>query len=153
MQVQADKTAESIVDATHSTITTANDGQQTSIKKYAKGSKSVEDDQWALIDELGDELQLVPNSSGRLDYIKKGTGILNNTLTEKLMDLAMDPTSVLENSRPVIGTPGVTTTNSNITIDASVATLLHVEHLDGSNPDEVAKLVDISLWQRKKNKS
>ena len=148
LQTQADKTAESIVAATHSTVVSTSNGQQTSIKGYAKGSKSVEYDQWALIDELGDELQLVPNSFGRLDYIKKGTGILNNTLTEKLMDLAMDPTSILENNRPVIGAPGITNTNNTFTIDASVGTLLHVEHLDGSNPAEVAKLVD-KAWEKK----
>lgn len=148
LQTQADKTAESIVAATHSTIVSTNDGHQTSINGYAKGSKSVEYDQWALIDELGDELQLVPNKAGRLDYIKKGTGILNNALTERLMDLAMDPTSMIENSRPVIGTPGITTTNNTFAIDASVGTLLHVEHLDGSNPAEVAKLVD-KAWEKK----
>ena len=148
LQVQADKTAESVVAATHSTIVETNDGHQTSIKGYAKGSKGVEYDQWALIDELGDELQLVPNAAGRLDYIKKGTGILNNTLTERLMNLAMDPTSMIENSRPVIGTPGIATTNNTIQIDASVGTLLHVEHLDGSNPAEVSKLID-KAWEKK----
>ena len=148
LQAQADKTADSIVKSTRYTVVTTNDGQQTSTKKYAKGSKSVEYDQWAIIDELGDELQLVPNSAGRLDYIKKGTGILNNTLTERLMDLAMDPTSMIENNRPVIGTPGIVTTNNNITIDNSVGTLLHVEHLDGSNPSEVSKLVD-KAWEKK----
>lgn len=148
LQTQADKTAESVVNATHSIIVETNDGHQTSIKGYAKGSKGVEYDQWALIDELGEELQLVPNSAGRLDYIKKGTGILNNTLTERLMDLAMDPTSMIENNRPVIGTPGITTTNHTIQIDNSVGTLLHVEHLDGSNPAEVAKLVD-KAWEKK----
>lgn len=148
LQAQADKTAESIVNVTHSTIAETNDGHQTSIKGYAKGSKSIEYDQWALIDELGDELQLVPNSAGRLDYIKKGTGILNNTLTERLMNLAMDPTSMIESNRPTIGAPGITTTNNTITIDNSVGTLLHVEHLDGSNPAEVAKLVD-KAWEKK----
>lgn len=148
LQAQADETAESIVAATHATVVSANDGHQTSIKGYAKGSKSVEYDQWAIIDELGDELQLVPNKAGRLDYIKKGTGILNNTLTDRLIDLAMDPTSMLESSRPAIGTPGIATTNNTITIDASVGTLLHVERLDGSNPAEVAKLVD-KAWEKK----
>ena len=149
LEVQADKTAESIVAATHSTVIGTNDGHQTSIKGYAKGSNGVEYDQWAILDELGEELQLVPNKSGRLDYIKKGTAILNNTLTEKLINLAMDPTSVLENSRPVIGAPGITTTTNNaITIDNSVGTLLHVEHLDGSNPAEVAKLID-NAWEKK----
>ena len=148
LQTQADKTANSVVDATRSSIVSANDGHQTSIKGYAKGSKSVEYDQWALIDELGDELQLVPNSAGRLDYIKKGTGILNNTLTERLMNLAMDPTSMIENNRPVIGTPGITTTNNTITINENIASLITVEHLDGSNPAEVAKLID-KAWEKK----
>ena len=148
LQAQADKTAESIVTATHSAIVNTNDGHQTSIKGYANGSKGVEYDQWAIIDELGDELQLVPNKTGRLDYIKKGTGILNNTLTEKLIDLAVDPTSMLENSKPVVGAPGITTTNNAFAIDASIGTLLHVEHLDGSNPAEVAKIVD-KAWEKK----
>ena len=148
LQIQADRTAESIVAATHSTVVGTNDGHQTSIKGYAKGSNGIEYDQWAILDELGEELQLVPNKSGRLDYIKKGTVILNNTLTERLMDLAVDPTNMLENSRPVIGTPGVVTTNNTFTIDASVGTLLHVERLDGSNPAEVTKLVD-KAWEKK----
>ena len=148
LETQADKTANSVINATHSSVVETNDGHQTSIKGYATGSKSIEYDQWALIDELGDELQLVPNKAGRLDYIKKGTGILNNTLTERLMDLAMDPTSMLENSKPVVGAPGIITTNNTFTIDASVGTLLHVEHLDGSNPAEVTKLVD-KAWEKK----
>lgn len=148
LQTQADKTANSIVKATHSTIVETNDGHQTSIKGYAKGSKSVEKDQWALINELGDELQLVPSATGRLDYIKKGTGILNNTLTERLMNLAMNPASMIESNRPVIGTPGITTTNNTITINENIASLITIEHLDGSNPTEVAKLVD-QAWEKK----
>lgn len=148
LQAQADATAQSVINATRTTVSNTTGGQQTSTRGYAKGSKSVKYDQWAIVDELGDELQLVPNKAGRLDYIKKGTGILNNTLTERLMDLAMDPTSMIENSRPVIGAPGIITTNNTFAIDASVGTLLHVEHLDGSNPAEVAKLID-KAWEKK----
>ena len=145
LQTQADKTAESIVAATHSTIVTANDGQQTSIKKYAKGSNGVEYDQWAIVDELGDELQLVPNGAGRLDYIKKGTGILNNTLTEKIIDLAMDPTSMIENSRPVIGTPGIMTTNNNISVDMHIAEVVHIDHADNSSIPDITKAVKTQM--------
>ena len=145
LETQADKTANSVINSTHSSIATANDGHQTSIKGYAKGSKSVEYDQWALIDELGDELQLVPNKAGRLDYIKKGTGILNNTLTEKLIDLAVDPTSMLENSRPVVGTPGITTTNNNISIDMHIAEVVHIDHADNSSISDVTKAVKTQM--------
>lgn len=148
LQAQADKTANSIIKATHTTVSKTTGGNQTSTKGYAKGSKSVEYDQWAIIDELGEELQIVPGENGRLEYIKKGTGILNSTLTERLMNLAMDPTSMIENSRPIIGAHGMTTNNNAIQIDNSVGTLLHVEHLDGSNPAEVAKLVD-KAWEKK----
>lgn len=145
LQVQADKTAESIVNATHSTIVETNDGHQTSIKGYAKGSKSVEYDQWALIDELGDELQLVPNAAGRLDYIKKGTGILNNTLTERLMDLAIDPTSMIESSRPAIGAPGIMTTNNNISIDMHIAEVVHIDHADNNSLPDITKAVKTQM--------
>lgn len=145
LETQADKTANSVINATHSTVIETNDGHQTSIKGYAKGSKSVEYDQWALIDELGDELQLVPNKAGRLDYIKKGTGILNNTITEKLIDLAVDPTSMLENSRPVVGTPGITTTNNNISIDMHIAEVVHINHADNSSISDVTKAIKTQM--------
>ena len=149
LETQADKTANSVINATHSTVVKTNDGHQTSIKGYAKGSKSVEYDQWALIDELGDELTLHADPSGRLEYLSKGSGVVTADLTERLMEWgSLDPSRVLENSRPIIGTPGVTTTNNTIAIDASVGTLLHVEHLDGNNPAEVAKLVD-KAWEKK----
>lgn len=145
LQTQADKTANSIVNATHSTIVETNDGHQTSIKGYAKGSKSVEYDQWAILDELGEELQLVPNKSGRLDYIKKGTAILNNTLTDRLINLAMDPTSMLENSRPVIGAPGIATINNNISIDMSIAEVVHIDHADSNSINDITKAVKTQM--------
>lgn len=150
VQNQADKTAASVVSATNSTIVTTNDGHQTSIKGYAKGSNGVEYDQWALINELGDELTLHAGPNGNLQYLTKGSSVITANLTERLMEWgSLDPSSVLEQASTHIGTPSIATTNNNtITIDNSVGTLLHVEHLDGSNPAEVSKLVD-KAWEKK----
>jgi hypothetical protein len=119
------------------------------VKAYAKGSKGVLEDQWAWIDELGEELQLIPGANGRLEYVKKGTGIVPADLTERLMDLAMNPQEVLDRNRPQI-TPSKSVVNNNmeIHVDASVGELLHVEHLDGNNPNEISKIVN-KAWDKK----
>jgi hypothetical protein len=60
---------------------------------------------------------------------------------------SLDPQDILDRNRPAI-TPSKSIVNTEIKIDASVGTLLHVEHLDGSNPDNVLKLVD-KAWDKK----
>ena len=123
--------------------------KKSDVKAYAKGSLGVSKNQLALIDELGEELQLVPGQNGRLEYVKKGTGIVPADLTERLMDLAMNPQDVLDRNRPSIApSKSVMNNNTEISIDASVGTLLHVEHLDGNNPDEVIKIVN-KAWDKK----
>ena len=117
------------------------------LQGYAKGSISVDEDQFAWIDELGEELQLVPGANGRLEYIKKGTGIVPADLTARLMSLAMNPQEMIDRNRPQIA-PSKSIVNNEMSIDASVGTLIHVDHLDGNNPDEVIKLVD-KAWDKK----
>lgn len=123
--------------------------KKSDVKAYAKGSKGVNKNQLALIDELGEELQLIPGQNGRLEYVKKGTGIVPADLTERLMDLAMNPQEVLDRSRPQI-TPSKSVVNNSteIHVDASVGELIHVETLNGNNLDEVSKFVD-KAWDKK----
>lgn len=123
--------------------------KKSDLQGYAKGAISVDEDQLAWIDELGEELQFVPGANGRLEYVKRGTGIVPADLTQRIMDLAMNPQEVLDRNRPQI-TPSKSVINNNmeIKVDASVGTLLHVEHLDGNNPDEVIKIVD-KAWDKK----
>jgi hypothetical protein len=120
------------------------------LKGYAKGSKGINEDQLALIDELGDELQLIPDGNGRLAYMKKGTGVVPADLTSNLMEWGkLDPTSMLEHNRPQIGaSSSVINSTTEIHIDASVGELLHVEHLDGNNPAEITKIVD-KAWDKR----
>jgi hypothetical protein len=123
--------------------------KKSDVKAYAKGSTGINKDQWALIDELGEELQLVPGNNGRLEYIKKGTGIVPADLTKRLIGIAMDPQGMLDSNRPTISPhQSIVNNNMEISVDASVGTLLHVDHLDGNNPEEVLKLVD-KAWDKK----
>jgi TP901 family phage tail tape measure protein len=123
--------------------------KKSDVKAYAKGSTGVDKDQLAWIDELGDELQLVPDGNGRLEYIKKGTGIVPADLTKRLIGIAMDPQGMLDSNRPTISPhQSIVNNNMEISVDASVGTLLHVDHLDGNNPEEVLKLVD-KAWDKK----
>lgn len=109
------------------------------IKAYAKGTTGVDKDQFAWIDELGEELQLVPGKNGRLEYMKKGTSVVPANLTERLIDIAMDPQSMLEQNRPQIPVPNVV--NNEINLSVTYGDMVKIENFNGDNPDEIAKIV------------
>ena len=115
--------------------------KKSDVKAYAKGSIGVPKDQWALIDELGPELQLVPGKNGRLEYIKEGTGIVPADLTKRLMNLAIDPQGMLDANRPTI-MPNKSVVNTEINLDCSVGTLVNIEHCDQNTLPDVEKIVD-----------
>ena len=123
--------------------------KKTDIEGFAKGTTGVDEDQWAWLDELGEELVLHAGPDGRLQYLSKGTAVLTHDLTERLMDLAMNPQEVLDRSRPQIApSKSVVNNNMEIHIDASVGELIHVDRLDGNNLDEINKFVD-KAWDKK----
>ena len=122
------------------------------VKAYAKGTMGVEKDQLALIDELGEELQLIPDGNGRLAYLKKGTAVLNNQITERLMDLAMNPQDMLDNSRPSIGiNPDVHNTEVNISMD--IAEVVHIDTVTNETIPNLTKAVEkqIDSYMKKLN--
>lgn len=114
-------------------------GQKIKLPHYAKGTMGAEYDHWAMVDEFGPELQLVPDGSGRLSYITKGTSVIPHDLSEKLVDLALDPTKVLDQSRPKLGAPHITT--NNFDIDLSFGSLVHVDHCDQNTLPDLQKMV------------
>ena len=121
-------------------------------KGYAKGTTGVEKDQWAWIDEIGEELVLGVEN-GRLTYLTKGSGVIPADLTSNLMEWgALDPQAVLDRSRPSIGPgPGIINNTMQINVDASVGTLLHVDEFNGDDPAEVIKIVNQALEKHTKN--
>lgn len=120
------------------------------IEGYAKGSKAISKDQFAFLDELGEELQLVPDGAGRLSYVKKGTGIIPADLTERLMEWGqLDPSSVLEQSKPTVSAPHVI--NNNIELNLQVGEVVHIDHADNSSIPNIAKAVQAQMDNYMKN--
>lgn len=110
-------------------------------KGYAKGSKKINKDQLALVDELGPELQLVAGKSGRLEYITRGSSIIPSDISENLMKLGqLDPSEILQHSKPSIGiNPSVH--NTEINLNVQYGDMLKIENFNGDDPDEIAKIV------------
>jgi hypothetical protein len=107
---------------------------------YASGSTGVKKDQWAILDELGEELQLIPGKNGRLDYIKKGTGIVPADMTSNLMSWGeLNPQDMLDRNRPTIGASHVVHNEVNINMD--IAEVVHIEHVDHDTLPDLTKVV------------
>ena len=114
--------------------------KKTDIKGYAKGSTGVKKDQLAIIDELGEELQLIPGNNGRLAYIKKGTGIIPADITSNLMSWgSLDPQDMLDNNRPAINAPNVSNNEINIIMD--IAEVVHIDRVDHDTLPDLTKAV------------
>lgn len=58
------------------------------ISGYANGTLGVDKDQIAIVDENGRELQIPNGKGGRITKLEKGTGVIPNPATEKLMALS-----------------------------------------------------------------
>ena len=71
--------------------------------------------------------------------MKKGTGILTNTLTERLMDLAMNPQEVLDRSRPEITAPHIT--NNEINLNLTYGDMVSIGEFHGDNLADLEKMV------------
>lgn len=120
------------------------------IEGYAKGTKSIDKDKLAFLDELGDELQLVPDGAGRLSYVKKGTGIIPADLTERLMEWGqLDPSSVLEQSKPTVSAPHII--NNNIELNMQIGEVVHIDRADNGSIPNITKAVQDQMDNYMKN--
>lgn len=122
---------------------------QKDLDGYSKGTLGTPDDEWAWIDEIGEELVLHADGSGKLSYLTKGSSVIPADLTSKLMDLALDPTQTLENSRPVISAPQIT--NNEINIDMSIAEVVHIDTVTNDTIPDLTKAIDKQLDKYMKN--
>ena len=118
---------------------------------YAKGTLGVDRDQWALLDELGDELQLVPDGNGRLAYLKKGTSVIPHDISENLMQLGqLDPSEILERNRPSIGVhPEIHNTEINLSL--TYGDMVSIGEFHGDNLADLEKMVEKQFEQHTKN--
>ena len=125
--------------------------KKSDVKAYAKGTLGVDEDQWAWIDELGEELQLVPGQNGRLEYVKKGTSIIPHDISENLVQLGqLDPSDILERNRPSVGLP-VNVHNTEINLNLTYGDMVSIGEFHGDNLVDLEKMVEKQFEQHTKN--
>lgn len=109
---------------------------------YAKGTKGVKEDQLAWIDENGlEELVMHAGPNGRLQYLSKGTSVLNSELTDRIMNLAMNPQGVLDQNRPRI-MPNKSVINNEISINMNIAEVVHIDEVSNDTIPDLTKTIE-----------
>ena len=53
---------------------------------YAKGTLGTSRNEWAMTDELGDELVMIPGKNGNLSFMRKGTSVVPADITANLVE-------------------------------------------------------------------
>ena len=115
--------------------------RKSQVKAYAKGTVGVKNDQLALIDELGDELVMHADSSGKLAFLSKGSAVIPHDISENLMQLGeLNPQDILDRNRPTISAPHIT--NNNIELNVSFGEVVHIDHVDNNAVPNLAKTVE-----------
>ena len=120
------------------------------LEGYASGTTGVKNNQFALIDELGEELVIRP-SKGRMTFMEKGTGVVPADLTANLMGWGeLDPSVMLERNKPEVKvSPEIHNTEFNLTMD--IAEVVHIDHIDNDTLPDLTKAIDKQLDKYMKN--
>jgi TP901 family phage tail tape measure protein len=123
--------------------------KKSDVKALASGTTGLNKSGIVNIDELGEEL-VIRAKNGRLTYMEKGSGVVPADLTSNLMEWGkLDPTSMIEQNRPIITAPVIQ--NKEVNIDLTYGDILHIEEFHGENPDEIAKIVAKQFEKHTKN--
>ena len=125
--------------------------KKSDVKAYAKGTTGVNKDQWAVLDELGDELIMHADGSGRLAFLSKGSAVIPHDISENLMQLgSLDPSEVLSRSAPQIGVhPEIHNTEINLNI--TYGDMVSIGEFHGDNLADLEKIVAKQFEQHTKN--
>lgn len=100
----------------------------------------IQNNQLAMLDELGDELVLHAGKNGRLEYLTKGTSVVPADITSNLMKLgSLDPKDILERNRPSIGAPHVI--DNSIELKMEFGSLVHVDTVSNDTLPYLQKMV------------
>lgn len=111
---------------------------------FAKGTTGTDKNQFAIVDELGEELILHANpTTGRLEYLTKGSGVVPSDLTSELMELGKIGVDGLMNMNKFganvnMISNAVTKPNYEFNFDS----LVHVDTVDSDTLPKLEKMVD-----------
>ena len=113
--------------------------KKSDVKAYAKGLKKSGKDHVALLNELGPELQLAAGANGNLEYVKYGTSIIPADISAKLMNLALDPTSIFDEMKTDVKAPNIETKDFNY--EFNFDSLLHVDNASNDSIPALQKMI------------
>jgi hypothetical protein len=113
--------------------------KKSDVKAYASGLDKARKDHWAIINELGSELQMIPGQRGNLEYVKYGTSILPHDVSAKLMQLALDPTSMFDDAKTGVKVPTIETKDFNY--EFNFDSLLHVDNASNDSIPALQKMI------------
>lgn len=113
--------------------------KKSDVKAYAKGTNKIGKDQLALLNELGPELQLAAGSRGNLEYVKYGTSIIPSDVSEKLINLALDPASIFDDMKTDVKAPTIETKDFNY--EFNFDSLLHVDNASNDSIPALQKMI------------
>lgn len=113
--------------------------KKTDLVGYSGGLKKANKDHIALINELGPELQFVPGANGNLETIKYGTSIIPADVSAKLVDMALNPTSMFDGIKTNIKAPVVEAKDFNF--EFAFDSLLHVDNANNDSIPALQKMI------------
>ena len=127
---------------------------KTEYQYYAKGTFGTKQDQWAITDELGDELVLVPGANGNLSFMRKGTSVVPADITANLVEwgkLNPDMLKIGSGANINMISNAVNKPELNFAFDS----LVHVDNCSQETLKDLEKMVDnkINDFSKKLNYS
>lgn len=115
---------------------------------YAKGTLGTKKDEWAITDEIGDELVMYATPEGRLSYMRVGSTVVPHDLTKELINIGEVGLDGLR-SMPQFNS-GVNVNSNYISkpeFNLSFDSLVHVDHCDEGTLKDLEKMVDTKINQ------
>lgn len=114
----------------------------TGVRMYAKGTLGTKKDEWAITDEIGDELVMYATPEGRLSYMRAGSTVVPHDLTKELINIGEVGLDGLRNmpqfnSGVNLNSNYISKPEFNLTFDA----LVKAERIDENTLPEVKKFV------------
>lgn len=113
---------------------------------YAKGTLGTSRDQWALTDEIGDELVLIPGANGNLSFMRKGTSVVPADITANLVEWGkLNP-----NMFNVGGGANINMISNAVTkpeLNFEFDSLVHVDNCSQETLKDLEKMVDNKINQ------
>lgn len=105
---------------------------------FAKGGIVKKNDLYN-VEELGEELQIMADGSGRVSYMKTGSGVLSAPLTERIIDIANNPASIFDDMKTNVKVPNIETKDFNF--EFKFDSLLHVDNATNDSIPALKKMI------------